>query len=92
MITNDLVIAIAEHALGTCMSEVSLFGNFPDEDGEDYSFDDFNDDQYGIFDDITMLCTNCNWWCETSEMEVIDGEVLCQDCQREIRVEEDEDD
>ena len=54
--------------------------------GEDYSEDDLTDGDWNKINNSVFLCTDCGWWCETSEesQESLDGEQICEDC-NEIR-------
>ena len=26
------------------------------------------------------LCATCGWWCESHELEIVDDELVCEDC------------
>lgn len=64
IMTDKEIESRAENLLGTCEST-------PRE------FDEFGTEEWGIIDNITMLCNGCGWWVPPEEM----GEEDCHECE-----------
>lgn len=69
--------AVAESLLGTCNNlDDALETQF----GEGVSLTDVDMALLDKLDGTTMQCEECNWWCETGELN---DDQVCSDCVRD---------
>lgn len=73
---------VAEDLLGTCndlSDSLEHFFGTSDLTG-------FDVELMGVLDDITMLCEECGWWCETG---FLNDNQVCDQCEPENEDDED---
>jgi len=69
---------VAEEITGTCKSlDDVLQEKFKD---EGLTATDFDITLLGELDDMVMECQECNWWCETHDL---DDDQICGDCRND---------
>lgn len=70
----DKIHELADNLVGTCDNIDSVMRDL------NIDFDDVSDEEWAAFDELVFACDNCGWWCDTFEKNVIEGEILCDDC------------
>jgi hypothetical protein len=73
MLTLEQKQKISEAVAGTCMGEHEMADEF------DCDYDDILDAIVEIGE--VERCTTCGWWCEIHELELVNDEHTCQECQ-----------
>mgnify|MGYP000188636058 CR=1 FL=1 len=48
--------------------------------GEEFDSDSLSEEQTTALDNEHLLCPQCGWWVEPSEMVEVSGEDVCSDC------------
>lgn len=75
---RNKMLLVASSLQGSSMSlEEGLSGQFGDGD-EEPDVSDFAIELLALLDDQVMMCEDCNWWCETGELN---DDQVCIDCE-----------
>lgn len=76
-ISNEQVNSIINYLQGS----TSSLGNAVDMVTDSgYTENDLTEEQLHTIDNNIFLCNQCGWWCDISESNEIDGEIVCNDC------------
>lgn len=77
-LSDDQIRELADFIEGTCRSveEVMLLHDY------DPSVYDEDDIAERIEETETARCEQCEWWVETSELEEVDGCLICEGCRQ----------
>jgi hypothetical protein len=78
MINNVTLNAIVEFLQGTCMHTLNDAVEAVT-DGK-HTEADLTEANHDYISNEIFECTECGWWCETSEMGESDDENICSDC------------
>lgn len=83
-ITDEQLTQIIQRLEGSCIPLYEAI----DSVCPDAEEDDLTQDQFTQIDNIFMRCNSCDWWAETSDTDIVDGDVLCGECRRERGIED----
>lgn len=72
-ISSEIKSEVYNYVYGSCNPDLSWVA-------EQLGVDD-SDVEDALLDLNLELCTMCGWWADCSEMDNIDGEAICSDCQ-----------
>ena len=83
--TEDQVRALADKFIDEFQgsSGMQTFHDFNDEEFDPMGgFGDFKLEMlfWELVENFIFNCTQCGWWCETSDMAETEGEWICEDC------------
>src|SRR5438270_431144 len=85
ILTNDQINELCEDLRGTCKNEdeaLSQVTGVP----PGTTWDSLKHSDYQEIDQQIFRCEKCDWWCgadEESQVENLDGQRICDDCEGE---------